>query len=159
MTFYSVSPVRFGVGVSGSTATLGINDPELGTRAVVDENEYLFVYNAGNSQIGPGYACTISAVTGYSVTVSSITATDMPLGVRLHSTLLTAYYGWVATKGIGAVNMSANESCVTGQILVLGVDGGFGLKSNATDFRTGGICKAAISIASAASGSAFFSLF
>lgn len=159
MTFYSLSPVRFGVGVSGSTATLGINDPELGTRTVVDENEYIFVHNAGNSQVGPGYGVTMSGVTGYSVTVSSITAADAGLGVRLHSTLLTAYYGWVCTKGIGAVNMSANESCVTGQILVLGVDGGFGLKSNSTDFRTVGMVKAMISIASAASGSAFFSLF
>ena len=54
MAFYSVDPVRFGVDVSGTTTTLGVNDPELGTKMVVDELEYLFVYNAGGEQIGVG---------------------------------------------------------------------------------------------------------
>ena len=32
MTFYSADPVRFGVGLSGTTTSLGANDPEVGTR-------------------------------------------------------------------------------------------------------------------------------
>lgn len=157
MAFYSLDPVKFGVGVSGSTTSLGINDPELGTRTVVDELEYVFVYNAGGEEIGVGQPVTLSGVTGYSVTVSCITLVDLAIGVRQHSTLVTAAYGWVATKGIGTVEMSANESCVTGQPLAVGAEG-FGLASNSTDFQTPTVAKALESLASGASGVAYFSL-
>jgi len=158
MTFYNASPIRFGVDVSGSTATLGVNDPEIGSRCCVDELDYMFVYNAGGEEIGVGQPVTISGVTGYSVTVSCITAADLAMGVRQHSTLVTANYGWIATRGIGTVEMSANESCVTGQILAVGAEG-FGLASNSTDFQTPTVAKALESIASGASGIAFFSVF
>ena len=157
MAFYSLDPVRFGVDVSGSTASLGINDPEIGTRTVVDELEYLFVYNNGGEQILPGQPVTISGVTGYSVTVSTTTQADMAIGVRQNSTLATGEYGWIATRGIGTVEMSANESCVTGEVLAVGAEG-FGLASNSTDFQTPTVAKALESIASGASGVAFFSL-
>ena len=158
MAFYSVDPVRFGVDVSGTTATLGVNDPEIGARCVVDEIEYLFVYNAGGEQIGVGQPVTISGVTGYSVTVSCVTQVDLAMGVRQHSTMTTATYGWVATKGIGTVEMSANESCATGEVLAVGAEG-FGLASNSTNFQTPTVAKALESIASGASGVAFFSMF
>ena len=158
MTFYSVDPVRFGVGISGTTTTLGVNDPEIGTRMVVDELEYLFCYNAGGEQIGVGQPVTLSGVTGFSVTVSTTTQTDMAIGVRQHSTMVTATYGWIATKGLGTVEMSANESCVTGEVLAVGAEG-FGLASNSTDFQTPTVAKALESIASGASGVAYFSLF
>jgi hypothetical protein len=54
--------------------------------------------------------------------------------------------------------MSVSESCVTGQILAVGAEG-FGLASNSTDFQTPTVAKALESIASAASGIAFFSVF
>lgn len=157
MAFYSIDPIRFGVDVSGSTTTLGVNDPEIGSRCVVDELEYLFVYNAGGEEIGVGQPVTLSGVTGYSVTVSCTTLADLAIGVRQHSTLVTNAYGWVATKGIGTVEMSANESCVTGEVLAVGAEG-FGLASNSTDFQTPTVAKALESIASAGSGVAFFSL-
>lgn len=157
MAFYSVDPVRFGVDISGTTATLGVNDPEIGSRCVVDELEYLFCYNAGGEQIGVGQPVTLSGVTGYSVTVSCITLVDLAIGARQHSTMTTATYGWIATKGIGTVEMSPDESCVTGQILAVGAEG-FGLASQSTDFQTPTVAKALESIASGASGVAFFSM-
>jgi len=157
MTYYNVAPVRFGVGVSGSTTTQGVNDPEIGTRCVVDEVEYLFVYNAGGEQVLPGQPVILSAVTGYSVTVSSVTSVDFAIGVRLHSTLPTAGYGWVATRGIGVIEMGSNESCVTGNPLGIGTEG-FCLASNMTGFQTPVCGKALESIASGGSGSAYFSL-
>ena len=90
MTFYNAAPVRFGVDISGTTTTLGVNDPELGARCVVDELDYLFVYNAGGEQVGVGQPCTLSGVTGFSITVSTTTLTDMAIGVRQHSTMVTA---------------------------------------------------------------------
>jgi hypothetical protein len=158
MTFYNAAPIRFGVDISGTTATLGVNDPELGARCTVDELDYLFVYNDGGEQVGVGQPVTISGVTGYSVTVSCTTLADMAMGVRQNSTMTTATYGWVATRGIGTVEMSVSESCVTGQILAVGAEG-FGLASNSTDFQTPTVAKALESIASAASGIAFFSVF
>ena len=158
MAFYSVAPVRFGVGVSGSTTTLGVNDPELGTRMVVDEMEYIFVYNAGGANIGVGQPVTVSAVTGYSVTVSCITQVDFAIGVRQHSTLSTGAYGWVAKNGFGIVEMSANESAAAGGALAVGAEG-FGSASNSTDYQTPTVAKAMEAIASGASGSAFFSMF
>jgi hypothetical protein len=158
MAFYSADPVRFGVDISGTTATLGVNDPELGSRCSVDELDYLFVYNNGGEQVLVGQPVTISGVTGYSVTVSCTTLADLAMGVRQHSTMGTATYGWVATRGIGTVEMSTNESCVTGEILAVGAEG-FGLASNSTDFQTPTVAKALESIASAGSGVAFFSVF
>jgi hypothetical protein len=157
MTFYNAAPIRFGVDISGTTTTLGVNDPELGARCVVDELDYLFVYNAGGEQIGVGQPCTLSGVTGFSITVSTTTLTDMAIGVRQHSTMGTAAYGWIATRGIGTVEMSANESCVTGELLAVGAEG-FGLASNSTDFQTPTVAKALESNASGASGVAWFSM-
>lgn len=158
MTFYNASPIRFGVDVSGTTATLGVNDPELGARCVVDELEYLFVYNAGGEQIGVGQPVTLSGVTGYSVTVSCITQVDLAMGVRQHSTMVTATYGWVACRGIGTVEMSDDESAAVGQVLAVGAEG-FGLASNSTNFQTPTVAKALEALASGASGIAFFSMF
>lgn len=157
MTFYNAAPIRFGVDISGTTTTLGVNDPELGARCVVDELDYLFVYNAGGEQIGVGQPCTLSGVTGFSITVSTTTLTDMAIGVRQHSTMGTAAYGWIATRGIGTVEMSTNESCVTGELLAVGAEG-FGLASNSTDFQTPTVAKALESNASGASGVAWFSM-
>jgi hypothetical protein len=157
MAYYSIDPVRFGVGISGTTTTLGVNDPEIGTRMVVDELEYLFVYNAGGEEIYPGQPVVLSAVTGYSVTVSSVTSVDFAVGVRQHATMATAAYGWVATRGIGTVEMGANESAATGDPLGIGTEG-FCLASNMTAFRTPVCGKALGSYASGASGIAYFSL-
>lgn len=159
MTVYSVAPVQFGVGISGTTTTLGVNDPELGTTIRVGKLDYVFVYNAGGASVPVGHAVICSAVTGYSVTVSALTGVDLAIGVRQHSTMGTATYGWVATRGIGTVKMTVSESAASGQLLCVGVDGGFGLKSNSTDFKTPGVAKALEAFASAASGQAFFAMF
>jgi hypothetical protein len=161
MAFYSLDPVRFGVGVSGATTARGVNDPELGTRCVVDELEYIFVYNAGGENIGVGQPVTLSGVTGYSVTVSCITNVDVGLGVRQHSTLSTASYGWVATRGIGTIEMGADESCAVGEPIVVGAEGFAGyveVLTTTTGFATPTVGKAMEAIASGASGIAFFSM-
>jgi hypothetical protein len=76
----SLSPVLFD-SVSGVTATMGPNDAALGSVYMDGDETYVKVYNAGNSQISPGYCVTVSGVTGYSVTVSTVTAADLVLGV------------------------------------------------------------------------------
>lgn len=157
MTFYNAAPIRFGVGVSGSTATQGVNDPEIGSRCIVDEVDYLFVYNDGASDLNQGQPCVMSAVTGYSITVSAVTQVDLALGVRLHSTLPASSYGWIAQRGIGVVEMNADESAAVGDLLGLGTEG-FAHKSASTGMPTPTIGKAMEAIASGGSGVAYFTM-
>lgn len=157
MAVYSIG-ANF-AGVSQVTATLGANDPEVGTRLRSGDEEYIFVYNAANSQILPGDVCVVSAVSGYSVTVSSTTAVDLAVGVCKHATLTTGTYGWLMTKGFGQVNMHADNSVAAGGMLVCGDLGKFFNKTISTGVPTPIIGKAMAAIASGASGTAFLNIF
>jgi hypothetical protein len=141
--------------VSNVTAT---NSTEVGSERKVGDENYRYVYNAGNSQIPPSYGCTLSAVTGYSVTISSITSVDFLVGVVKHTTLTTGTYGWVMTRGFTAVEMEADNSAAAGQILGLAADGEFALKSNSTGYPTPAVGKTMEAIASGASGQAFINV-
>lgn len=153
------SPQAFFGGVSLVTATRGVNDPQVGDVWRNGDEDYIFVYNAGNSQISTGQCATISGVTGYSVTVSTVTGADLIVGVCHHATLTTGTYGWLARKGFVRVKMGASDSCVTGQVLTVGVDGTWALKSQATGYVGNVNAKSVESIASAASGYAYVSIF
>lgn len=119
---YSNGPVMF-TPISNVTATLGANSPGLGTKVIYQGNEYCYVYNAGNSQISKGYAAVVSAVSGYSVTVSSVTMVDVPFGVCKHATLTTGTYGWLLTRGFVDLKSVANSAVAAGSPLTLGADG------------------------------------
>lgn len=141
--------------VSNVTAT---NSVEVGVERKVGDETYRYVYNAGNSQIPPSYGCVLSAVTGYSVTISSITGVDFLVGAVKHATLTTGTYGWVLTQGFMPVEMEADNSAAAGQILALAADGEFALKSNSTGYPTPAVGKAMAAVASGASGDAFISV-
>lgn len=158
MTHYANRPVLF-AGKSMVTATLGTNDPEPGYRMTVGDEDYVFVYNAGNSQIPPSYGAVVSAVSGYSVTISSTTSVDFLVGVCVHATLTTATYGWLCTRGFVQVEMEADNSAAAGQLLALAADGEFALKSNSTGYPTPAVGKTMEAIASAGSGTAFINVF
>lgn len=138
--------------VSAVTAT---NSVEVGTERRVGDECYIYVYNAGNSQIPPSYGAVLSAVSGYSVTISSTTSVDLLVGVCKHATLTTGTYGWLLTKGFVEVEMEADNSAAAGQILALAADGEFALKSNSTGYPTPAVGKTMAAIASGASGTAF----
>lgn len=159
MTVYnSASPLYFN-SVSMVTATLGSNDPEVGTIRHEGDEKYILVYNAGNSQISTGRLATLSGVTGYSVTVSSITGVDFAVGVCKHATLTTGTYGWLMTRGFSQAQLGANDSATTGDILRLGVDGAFTLASLVTGHFSPVIGKAMTGAASATSCHAFVSIY
>lgn len=141
------------------TATLGVSDPELGTVARVGNNDYIFVYNAGNSQISTGFAATVSGVSGYSVTVSSVAALgDIPVGLCVHNTMATATYGWLLKRGFCQFAATANSGTVIGQQLVLGDDGTMGTKTISTGFIGNAWGKVMVSGASGASCSGYFAI-
>jgi hypothetical protein len=147
MGFKGIDPVRFG-SLSMVTASLGDNDPALGTVAQEDGLEYVFVYNAGGEQINPGYGCVPnSASAGFSVTVSSVSSADVLQGVVKHATLTTDTYGWVVTKGVVPVEVPDNAAALA----QLELEG-----NGAFVPGTARVCgKALAAIASGASGNAF----
>lgn len=153
MAFYGADPVFYG-SVSMVTTSLGRNDPEVGTVRQEGDEEYIFVYNTGaNAQINPGHCAVVSAVTGYSVTVSSISL-DLAVGVCRHATIVTGGYGWLVKRGFVPVEMGANYSCAAGELLEIGVDGVFDTASNTTG-NAGYVAKAMEAAASGASAMAF----
>lgn len=130
---YGVAPVRFG-SVSMVTASPGANDPEVGTVTEENDERYMFVYNAGNSQISPGHLAVLSAVTGYSVTVSSTSMSDVAVGVCKHTTLTTGTYGWLLRRGFGLAKAAANSGIAAGDLLTVGADGVWASKLASTAY-------------------------
>lgn len=158
MTHYANRPVSF-AGVSMVTTSLGTNDPEPGYRITEGDEDYVFVYNAGNSTINVGKGAVLSAVTGYSVTVSSTTSADFLVGVCKHESLATGAYGWLVTRGFTSVEMGGTSGTVAaGGLIELGDDGEFYPVSNTT--ANGPVVgKAMEAIVSSASGQAFINVY
>lgn len=133
MAYYGNAPIFFG-SVSMVTATLGSNDPALGTVREEGDERYLFVYNTGSSTAGVGAGVTVSGVTDYSVTVSSITHTDVPVGVVKHAAIPTGSYGWVMLRGFSPYLASVASAVATGNALTLGADGNWAALSVQTAY-------------------------
>lgn len=120
MTFYN-SLVQFNT-PSMVTATLGKNDPELGTRWTYGNAEYVFVYSSDAISVGLA-ACMTATAGGWTCSVGTVTGVDQPVGWCQHATLTTGTYGWLATRGIINVQMSVNVSAAIGALLTLGTNG------------------------------------
>ncbi len=155
MTVYNAGPI-FTESVSNVTAT---NSVEVGTIRRDGDEEYVYVYNAGSSTVNPGYACVLSGVSGYSVTVSSITAVDFAIGHCKHAAIPTGSYGWLLTRGFAQVQMGGSDSMAAGQILRLGLDGTYVLASNATGNMSPIIAKAMGAAASGGTATAYIKIW
>jgi hypothetical protein len=120
MAYQSVGPVCF-ESVSAVTATPSV---EVGTVRVEGDEKYIYVYNAGNSQISVGKAAVVSAVSGYSVSVSSVSG-DFAVGFAKHATLTTGTYGWLVCRGFvdSVTNGMASTALAAGDIIQLAADG------------------------------------
>jgi hypothetical protein len=160
MSFQGIAPIRFG-SVSMVTATLGPNDPEVGTRTTVNGRDYVFVYNEGGTTISQGMGAVIfSTASGYSVTVSSVTSADICVGVCYHADIATTKYGWLVTKGIVPVEMMNTAGTVAAQGLIeIAGNGLFAPVSNTTGNKAPAVGKALAEIVSNASGAAYISCY
>lgn len=133
-TFYQ-DPV-FNESVSSVTLTPSV---QLGAVRMEAGDQYLYVYNNGGASINVGRGCIISAVTGYSVTVSSLTNVGGFLGVVKHNTIMTASYGWIVTRGFTPV-LAAATAITSGAPLYAGVDGSFTESTGALTQPAQGYC-------------------
>lgn len=153
---YGLSPISFGP-VTAVTSSRGPNDPNVGDVRIEGNNQYRYVYNAGNSKIETGKGAILSAVSGYSVSVSSTTSVDLLVGVAVN-TISTGYYGYLVEKGFASVQMGANLSAAAGGLLVLAADGTFTNKTISTGYVAPGLVKCMDAIASGASGLAYIAV-
>jgi hypothetical protein len=119
-TFYN-DPVYM-ESVSAVTASPSV---QIGAERMEAGDKYLYVYNTGSSTAGVGRGVIISACTGYSVTVSSITNTGGFIGVVKHAAIPTGSYGWILTRGFTPIIAVADSGIVSGAVLGVGLDGGF----------------------------------
>lgn len=119
-----------------SNVTLA-NSVNLGETRFINGEEYIYVYNAGPQQISQGQFAVLSAASGFSVTVSSVTNYDYPIGVVKHATINTAAYGWLLTRGFSPVALVANNSATTSDIIYPGALGLFGVLGQAASSITG----------------------
>jgi len=142
--------------VSAVAATPSV---DLGTVREEGDEKYIYVYNAGNSQASVGHGVICSATTNYSVTVSSTTMLDVPVGVVKHATLTTGAYGWVLVRGFGPCATPANSGVAAGQLLCLGGDGKWAVKSISTDAPAPVVGKCMEATGSAGVGHAYFRIF
>lgn len=117
--YQGVAPVAF-ESVSAVTAT---NSVDLGTTRTQGAEEYIYVYNAGAASASPGQYMVMSANSGYSLTVSSVTMYDFPMGFVKHTTIPAASYGWILTKGFLNVLGQSNLSWAISDLLVPGSGG------------------------------------
>lgn len=145
-------------GKSAITATRGSNDPELGLCKVFedeDKNEYIYAYNASNSEVPPGMLVQLnSAATNMSFTLTNTTNTGLSVGMVKNATFTTGTYGWLLKRGFGNIEMNATSGTIGARAAIyLGVDG-VGAVTGASENAAGYALEAIIS---AASGSAFIS--
>ncbi len=148
MAYQSNGPILF-ESVSNVTATPSV---EVGTRVTVAGADYIYVYNTGSSTVGQYFGAVVSAVSGFSVTVSSVTMTDVAIGIAKHAAIPTGSYGWLLTRGFSKFAAGASDSFAVAGPLALGVDGVFCLKSCATGWITPVIGKATVAAASGLTG-------
>ncbi len=150
-------PVGIFKGVSWTSGALGDNDPKVGDVCHVGSDRYRFIYNGGAHTASVGHAMvnSITAGSGYSLTVSSTTSIDFAVGVVKNAAISAAAYGWILQEGFVNVQMSADSSAAVGNLLTLGTDGKWVHKSCATGFLAPAQGKALSAIASAGSGLAY----
>ncbi len=104
----------------------------LGDRITWKGDDYVYVYNAGNSQISPGYGAVLSAVSGYSVTVSSVTEINECACIVKNATATTGDYFWGLTRGFVAVEANTTDSLAVGDRIVMGTNGVHSASTTAT---------------------------
>jgi hypothetical protein len=140
--------------VSSVTAT---GPYQLGVMRWEKGNVYQYVYNDSTGTIAVGYGVILrTASTGYSVTVTSVSAVQPLFGVIQNATATTATYHWVLKRGFGQYQMSAAASAGVGAAIGLGINGLFQSQSGATGYLGGWQGWAIDAAASGASGAGYF---
>lgn len=153
-TFSSVDNIQM-EGVSNVTAT---NSVELGSRKIVNGEEYVYFYNATGSAVTQGAAMTISGLSGYSLTRSTTAGSDIVVCFVKHAAVPAGSYAWGLVRGLVApTNVSA---ICAGVLISVGLDGVVQTYCTATSFDPGILGKmVGSSVSSTGGGVAYVKCF
>jgi hypothetical protein len=117
MAHQGVGPIRFET-VSQVTQTPSV---ELGTRVINSGEEYVYCYNATGSAVTQGALMIASgAVSGYSLTRSSVASVDLPMVAVKNAALAAGDYFWGLVRGQCRVMSIA---ITAGNLVGVGTDG------------------------------------
>lgn len=128
MGFDTLGQVGVKVDDLGSSSTNPLY--ALGQKTMRSGNEYIYVYNGGNSAIATGQYAVLqssggSYTSGYTCTITSVSQANNMVGVA-QNTISTAYYGWLMTRGVSLIAPDSGAiSIAAGNFLMQGTDGGF----------------------------------
>lgn len=135
-------------GVSSVTAT---NSVEIGARKTVAGEDYVYCYNNTGSSVTQGAAMTISgAVSGYSLTRSTVSGADVVICFVKHATVPAANYFWGLTRGL--VNPTNVSAICAGVLIGVGDDGVVKTYATSTSFDMGVLGKMIVSSVSSTGG-------
>lgn len=112
-----------GAPVSATTIDSAAVIHMLGERVIFKGEEYVYVYNAGATDANVGLAMVMSGLSGYSLTISSISGQDVPMCVVKHATILASGFGWGLVRGITPIQTASTMA--TGAIAYLSDQGTF----------------------------------
>jgi len=121
MSFQGIAPIQFGMGVSGVTQTLGVNDGELGTKVTKDGNDYVCLYNGGTASTVNKIVQLQSGASGYSVSASSTVETGYIFAVVANTGIAAGDYFYGLTRGFA--DLEPITAVVSGAILVAAASG------------------------------------
>jgi hypothetical protein len=108
---------------------------DLGTIRYEGGLKYIYVYNAGTTQISPTFAAHLqTGASDYTVTITHTAKTPGFIGVVKHTTLTTATYGWVVCQGRVTAAMSGTISGACS--LLYSEDDGYIGGANAATYAT-----------------------
>lgn len=110
-----------GAPVSATTIDSANVVNQLGERLIYKGEEYVFVHNAGATDASVGMAMVMTALSGYSLTISSLSASDFPMCVVKHATIVAGGFGWGIVRGI--TSLRSESTMPTGAWATLGDDG------------------------------------
>ena len=121
MAFQGLDPVQFGLGISSTTLTQGVNDPELGTKMTKNGNDYVFLYNAGGTMTQNKIVQLASGASGFSVSASSTVEVGHIFAVNANATVTAAAYFWGLTRGFA--DLEPITAVASGNILIAAASG------------------------------------
>lgn len=102
-SFQGADPVNFEP-VSNVTATPSV---QLGTRRIVNGEEYVYFYNATGSSATQGMAMTSSGLSGYSLTRSTTAEIDAVICFVKHADVPAASYAWGLVRGLVSAQLAS----------------------------------------------------
>ena len=103
-------------GISHVTAT---PVHQLGDRVLFNGDEYTYVFVKTGDTAPIGFAVSLSASTGYSVTISCATDVQEAFGVVKHVDIPSAEYGWVVTKGFAPAIAGLNTGLAVNDKVIM----------------------------------------